>query len=64
MYDTNKLPIFVNDNLPKLVTDQKQAYDTIIDCVENNRDNLFFFQWSHFTRGFTSTNLMAFGQRD
>ncbi|XP_055918607.1 uncharacterized protein LOC129950708 [Eupeodes corollae] len=42
IYDVNELSEFVNSNVPKLVADQKIAYDAIIESVENNSGQLFF----------------------
>lgn len=41
-YDTNNLTAFVNENLPKLVPDQKYAFQTIIDSVINDKRKVFF----------------------
>ncbi|GBP19399.1 ATP-dependent DNA helicase pif1 [Eumeta japonica] len=41
-YDTNELSVFINENLLKLVRDQRQAFDAIIDSVLNNRGLIFF----------------------
>ncbi|XP_018788418.1 PREDICTED: uncharacterized protein LOC108968698, partial [Bactrocera latifrons] len=41
-YDRNDLNTFVTTNLPKLNTEQRQAYDTIIDNVANERGGIFF----------------------
>ncbi|XP_036343195.1 uncharacterized protein LOC118752408 [Rhagoletis pomonella] len=41
-YDRNELNTFVTTNLPKLNTEQRQAYDTIIDNVANERGGIFF----------------------
>jgi len=36
------LSVFINENLPKLVRDQRQAFDSIIDSVQNNKGKIFF----------------------
>ena len=41
-YNADELTAFVNDNISKLVPDQKHAFDKIIDSVVNNRGKLFF----------------------
>lgn len=41
-YNFDELKEFIEENLPKLVTDQKQAFNTIIDSVTNNEGKLFF----------------------
>lgn len=41
-YNRNDLTAFVNDNVPKLVPDQRHAYETIVDSVNNNMGRLFF----------------------
>ncbi|XP_047534370.1 uncharacterized protein LOC125069008 [Vanessa atalanta] len=41
-YDNNALSLFVNENLAKLVRDQRQAFDVIIDSALNNRGKIFF----------------------
>ena len=41
-YDRNDLNTFVTTNLPKLNPEQRQAYDTIIDNVANERGGIFF----------------------
>lgn len=41
-HNISELATFVNENLPKLVTDQKQAFDEIIDSVTNNKGKIFF----------------------
>ncbi|XP_068994247.1 uncharacterized protein [Neodiprion pinetum] len=41
-YDVNELSVFVNSNVPKLVSDQKIAFDAIIKSMENNKGGLFF----------------------
>ncbi|CAF4891096.1 unnamed protein product [Pieris macdunnoughi] len=41
-YNSNDLTAFVNDNVPKLVPDQRHAYETIVDSVNNNMGRLFF----------------------
>ncbi|GBP21550.1 hypothetical protein EVAR_9733_1 [Eumeta japonica] len=40
--DVNELSVFVNFNIPKLVADQKIAFDAIIESVESNTGRLFF----------------------
>ncbi|XP_060873906.1 ATP-dependent DNA helicase pif1-like [Metopolophium dirhodum] len=41
-YNTNDLTSFVNENLTKLVPDQKHAFETIVDSVNNNKGKIFF----------------------
>jgi len=41
-YDNNHLSVLINENLPKLVRDQRQAFDSIIDSVQNNKGKIFF----------------------
>ncbi|XP_008187889.1 uncharacterized protein LOC103310661 [Acyrthosiphon pisum] len=41
-YNTNDLTSFVNENLTKLVPDQKHAFETIVDSVNNNKGKMFF----------------------
>lgn len=41
-YDNNELSDSINENLPKLVRDQRQAFDAIINSVLNNRGKIFF----------------------
>ncbi|GBP31765.1 Alpha-(1,6)-fucosyltransferase [Eumeta japonica] len=36
-YDTNNLTAFVNENLPKLVPDQRHAFETIVDSVIHDK---------------------------
>lgn len=42
----SELTDFVDKNLPKLVPDQSQAFNTIIDSVMNNRGKIFFLDVS------------------
>ncbi|GBP09452.1 hypothetical protein EVAR_91549_1 [Eumeta japonica] len=37
-YDTNNLTAFVNENLPKLVPDQRHAFETIVDSVIHDKE--------------------------
>lgn len=41
-YNTNNLTAFVNENLSKLVPDQRYVFDIIIDSVNNDRNKFFF----------------------
>ncbi|GBP12989.1 ATP-dependent DNA helicase pif1 [Eumeta japonica] len=41
-YDTNNLTAFVNENLPKLVPDQRHAFETIVDSVIHDKRKVFF----------------------
>jgi len=36
------LSVFINENLPKLVKDQRQTFDSIIDGVRNNSGKIFY----------------------
>ncbi|GBP93562.1 hypothetical protein EVAR_90128_1 [Eumeta japonica] len=44
-YDTNNLTAFVNENLPKLVPDQRHAFETIVDSVIHDKSFLFGCTW-------------------
>ncbi|GBP03336.1 hypothetical protein EVAR_101739_1 [Eumeta japonica] len=41
-YDTNNLTAFVNENLPKLVPDQRHAFETIVDSVIHDKEKFSF----------------------
>lgn len=41
-HDINELSVFVNTHVPKLVADQKIAFDAIVQSVENHSGKLFF----------------------
>ncbi|GFU70836.1 ATP-dependent DNA helicase [Trichonephila clavipes] len=41
-FDVNELQTFVRINLPKLVLEQRTAYDTIINAIDNNSCGLYF----------------------
>lgn len=36
-YNTNNLTAFVNEHLPKLVPDQRHAFQIIVDSVNNDK---------------------------
>jgi hypothetical protein len=42
-YDNNRLQGFVEINLPKLVNDQKYAFNVITESVMNHQGRLVFF---------------------
>jgi len=41
-YDNNRLQEFVEINLPKLVNDQKYAFNVITESVMNHQGRVFF----------------------
>ncbi|XP_068994023.1 uncharacterized protein [Neodiprion pinetum] len=41
-YDTNDLTAFVNEDLPKLVPHQKHAFETTVDSVNSDKQEIFF----------------------
>ncbi|CAF4893437.1 unnamed protein product [Pieris macdunnoughi] len=57
-YDTNDLTAFVNENLPKLVPDQKHAFETIVDSVNNDKRKIFFLDAPGGTGKTFLTNLI------
>lgn len=57
-YNVSKLSDFVNDNLPKLVSDQLLAFNTILDSVTNSRGKTFFLDAPGGTGKTFLTNLL------
>ena len=41
-YDLMKLTRYIDENLPKLLPDQRHAYSTILESINNNRGGLYF----------------------
>ena len=55
IYNIQALGKFVDDNEPRLVNDQKHAYNTITESIENDRGGLIcvFFIFPHSEYIFT-----------
>jgi hypothetical protein len=49
-YNNNRLQEFVEINLPKLVNDQKYAFNVITESVMNHQGRVFFFRCSGWYR--------------
>ncbi|CAI9726650.1 ATP-dependent DNA helicase [Octopus vulgaris] len=41
-YDKGELIMYINDNLPELLHDQRRAYSTVIKSIKNNTGGLYF----------------------
>jgi hypothetical protein len=57
-YDVNELQNYVTENEPKLLPDQKEAYDTIINAVFEKKGGIFFLDAPGGTGKTFLTNLL------
>lgn len=57
-YDSNQLNAYIEENYPKLVPDQHQAFNMILDSVEHNKGKIFFINAPGGTGKTFLTNLI------